>query len=430
MSDWPPKKNAAFVVTFPIYDNDGDLVSGAAGLDSEVSKDGGVFADCTNEASEIGSSGIYTLTLTSTEMNADVVCTITKTTTTNAKTAVNVMYTATRQLVDLAFPNTSGRGMDVDASGGVEVGAFQAGAITAAAFGAGAIDAAAIATGAIDADAIAADAIGSSELAATAAAEIADAVWDEIMSGHLTDGSFGARLAPLRAGTAQAGAAGSITLDAGASATDDLYNDALVFIVSGTGAGQARLISDYVGSTKVASVVPNWATNPSSDSVFIVAPQSRADLALWLGVAPSALISGRIDANTQAMANDVITAAVIADNAIDAGAIAANAITSAKIASGAITAATFAANALDAAALAADAANEIADAILSRDIDQVEATAALHSLCTAVLKAVSRIRDNAGTLEVYRTDGATLHLSQTVTTDATAQPIDELTVGV
>ncbi len=90
----------------------------------------------------------------------------------------------------------------------------------------------------------------------------------------------------------------------------------------------------------------------------------------------------------------------------------------------------FAAGAIDAAALATDAANEIADALLKRDIDQVEATAPVHSLTTAILKAVSRIVDDAGTLKTYRTDGSTLHMSQTITVNASADPIDELTVGV
>lgn len=87
------KKNTAYRVTFPIYDNTGALVTGAAGLDSEVSKDGGAFADCTNEATEIAtSSGIYYLDLTSTEMNADTVALIVKTSTTNAKTSVLIFY--------------------------------------------------------------------------------------------------------------------------------------------------------------------------------------------------------------------------------------------------------------------------------------------------------------------------------------------------
>lgn len=88
-----PRKNVAYRVTFPILDNTGSLVTGAAGLDSEVSKDQGTFADCTNEATEIAtSSGVYYLDLTSTEMNADTVAIIVKTSTTNAKTTTLILY--------------------------------------------------------------------------------------------------------------------------------------------------------------------------------------------------------------------------------------------------------------------------------------------------------------------------------------------------
>lgn len=86
-----PTKNVAFRVTFPLLDADGDLVTGAASLDSEVSKDGGTFADCTNEATEIAtSSGMYYLDLTSTEMNADTVAIIIKSS--SAKTTPIVLY--------------------------------------------------------------------------------------------------------------------------------------------------------------------------------------------------------------------------------------------------------------------------------------------------------------------------------------------------
>lgn len=88
-----PIKNTAMRITFALLDADGDLVTGAAGLDSEVSKDGGTFADCTNEATEIAtSSGMYYLDLTSTEMNADTVAVIIKTSTSGAKTSPIVMY--------------------------------------------------------------------------------------------------------------------------------------------------------------------------------------------------------------------------------------------------------------------------------------------------------------------------------------------------
>ena len=86
-----PYKNAAYRVTFPILDADGDLVTGATSPDSEISKDGGTFADCTNEATEIATaSGMYYLDLSSTEMNADTVAIVVKSG--NGKTTPIVLY--------------------------------------------------------------------------------------------------------------------------------------------------------------------------------------------------------------------------------------------------------------------------------------------------------------------------------------------------
>lgn len=75
-------------------------------------------------------------------------------------------------------------------------------------------------------------------------------------------------LGTVRQNTAQAGGASTITLDASAEATDDFYNNMAIGIVSGTGAGQTRYISDYVGSTKVATVGSAWSTQPDNTSVF------------------------------------------------------------------------------------------------------------------------------------------------------------------
>lgn len=63
----------------------------------------------------------------------------------------------------------------------VTVGTINANVITSTSIAADAITAAKVATGAIDADALATDAV----------AEIADGVWDEVLSGHLTAGSTG-----------------------------------------------------------------------------------------------------------------------------------------------------------------------------------------------------------------------------------------------
>lgn len=88
-----PIRAAAYRVTFPILDADGDLVTGAAALDSEFSEDGAAFGDCTNEATEIATaSGLYYLDLVNTEMDGDTVAVIIKTSTSGAKTTPIVMY--------------------------------------------------------------------------------------------------------------------------------------------------------------------------------------------------------------------------------------------------------------------------------------------------------------------------------------------------
>jgi hypothetical protein len=91
-----PVKGRAYRITFPILDADGDLVTGAASLDSEVSKDGAAFTDCSNEATEIATaSGVYYLDLTAAEMTANTVAVIIKTGTAGAKTTLIVLNPVT-----------------------------------------------------------------------------------------------------------------------------------------------------------------------------------------------------------------------------------------------------------------------------------------------------------------------------------------------
>jgi hypothetical protein len=72
--------------------------------------------------------------------------------------------------------------------------------------------------------------------------------------------------------TAQGGGASTITLDAAASATNDFYNGCVIMTVSGTGRWQSRIITDYDGTTKVATVNRAWAINPVSGTGFFIAP--------------------------------------------------------------------------------------------------------------------------------------------------------------
>jgi hypothetical protein len=97
-------------------------------------------------------------------------------------------------------------------------------------------------------------------------------VWDETLANHTTVSTMGQVMQVTRTGTAQAGASTSITLDSGASATDNIYDGATVFITAGTGARQSNEITAYNGTTKVATVRNTWVTNPASDSVFVLWP--------------------------------------------------------------------------------------------------------------------------------------------------------------
>lgn len=324
----------------------------------------------------------------------------------------------------------------------------------------------------------------------------------------------------LAIGLATGGAAGYIDLQTDASAIDDFYNRMFVLIESGTGFGQARLITDYTGASRRAAVARNWTTAPDATSRYVVLPFGSVkvselddDTITAAAIAAGAITSSEAPAlaNLDAavstrgtadpgdemnLANDAITAAKIAAGAItsseapalanldaavstrapeaggnvaaikaktdnlpadpaDESSIQATLATIAgyidteitdiqgrlpaalvggkidanlgSITAAVLTAAAFAAGAVDASALATDAVEEIALKVLTWASSNWEGSAAPKSLGTAVMKATHRLRDNAGTLEIYLSNGVTLHVSQTVTTDAALLPIDELT---
>jgi len=66
---WPILGGQPYRLYFSMRNTSGQLVKVWTGADSEISKDGGAFVDCTNEAVEIGTSGVGYIDLTGTEMN-------------------------------------------------------------------------------------------------------------------------------------------------------------------------------------------------------------------------------------------------------------------------------------------------------------------------------------------------------------------------
>lgn len=108
---------------------------------------------------------------------------------------------------------------------------------------------------------------------------IADAVWDEILTGltHNIQNSAGKRLRDIASqaihtGNSQGPAVNGnqIQLSLNAANFDGAYDPARVAIIDGTGAGQTRLIYQYEGSTRIATVDRDWKILPDATSEYII----------------------------------------------------------------------------------------------------------------------------------------------------------------
>lgn len=118
--------------------------------------------------------------------------------------------------------------------------------------------------------------------AGASAADIADAVWDELQSGHTDSGSFGRyldgptgdRLLLLSTTIATLASQTSFTLTAG-SADDDAYNNCTIVIEDASTATQKAvgIISNYVGVSKTITLLydPAVFTMATTDKVYILA---------------------------------------------------------------------------------------------------------------------------------------------------------------
>jgi hypothetical protein len=86
-------------------------------------------------------------------------------------------------------------------------------------------------------------------------------------------------------GTQHTSSTTQMLLGTTSSTTADIYNGCLVGIIAGTGAGQSRLIKDYVAGTypsgatndgnREITVDTAWVTTPINDSVYVIMPGPR-----------------------------------------------------------------------------------------------------------------------------------------------------------
>jgi hypothetical protein len=104
----------------------------------------------------------------------------------------------------------------------------------------------------------------------------AKATWTDTLTTYI-DGMAGKRLRGIssliiREDTAQGPGTGTnqIQLDTGASAVDGSYDPSIISLVGGTGAGQSRLVFQYEGSTKIATVDRDWKVLPDATSAYVI----------------------------------------------------------------------------------------------------------------------------------------------------------------
>lgn len=305
--------------------------------------------------------------------------------------------------------------------------------------------------------------ITSGSVATSAVTEIVNGVWDELLTGatHNIATSAGRRLrtqtdSTLDDGTAQSGTANSITLATSASTTVGIYVGCLITISAGTGAGQSRYIVGYTAG-RVASVARSWTVAPNNTSVYSVYGDNQI-LFTILGLAQAGgatSITLQSDASAtnnlyvgqaiRVMAGPgddqvrLITAyngttkvatvdrpwIIIPDGTCYYGLLMFGESIVGMMADEVVTAAAIATDAIGASELAASASQEIADAMLTRDMGAVSGEAA-RSLLNAIRKLMNKWSISGTVLTVTKEDDLTTAFTQTITPAPGADPISGL----
>ena len=261
---------------------------------------------------------------------------------------------------------------------------------------------------------------------------VVSVVWDRVLTGatHNVNTSAGRRLRQIEAafnvhaGTAQGGTVSSITLDTGASTTNDIYNGDRVVIVGGTGAQEHALISDYTGSTREATIHPDWVVTPDATSEFELIPAS-VDVELFDKSAAAVINlvaafdgTGYDSGLTVFVKDSIATIAGVTNIATDIAAL--NDIDGSEVTvhSGGIASTAFAAGAIDAASLSADAGAELADAHLDRDMSTGvdSGTSAIRTPRDALRALRNRVDLSGNTLTVFDEDDVTAAWTASLTT--------------
>lgn len=360
------KYNVQTTVIFPLLAFTGDLKTSAvlATGDFKLIKDEGASANATNSVTDEG-NGIYSLVLTATEMQAAriaLIC-VDQTATKDWKDTVLLLST---------YGHASGQHpFDLGTASAPQTGDNFArlGAPAGASVSA---DIAGVQSDTNDLQTRVPAALVSGRIDASVGAMAAGVVTaaavatDAIDADALADGA-------ITALTFAAGAIDAAAIAADAIGASELAADAVTEIQAGLATAAALTVVDDFLDTEVAAILAAVDTE-------ITDIQGRL---------PAALVAGRMDS--------------------DVGAIQANAITATSIAANALTAAKFATGAFD--------------AVFTRALSAVEGAATARSLAWAIAKLTNKVSISGSTLSIKQTDDTTDVFTQTLTTDAAAEPV-------
>ena len=223
---------------------------------------------------------------------------------------------------------------------------------------------------------------------------------DVTASGHISAEVYGLQNAVITATSIASNAITSAKI-ADASLTAAKFGDSALVIGSAAGGG----VKAYLGAGSItAGVIADAAIDAATfaDSALVIGSGAAGGVKAYLGAGS-------------------ITAGVVATGAIDADAIASDAITAAKIATGAIDADAIAADAITATVLSTDASNEIADALLNRNIGGGSSAGRLVKEALYALRNKSEIVGT--TLTVYQENDTSSAWTATVSSSASADPV-------
>ena len=221
-----------------------------------------------------------------------------------------------------------------------------------------------------------------------AAADIADAVWDELQSGHNTPGTFGeyvdSNLNDIRT-----------VVDSTATSVTSGFSDISLNGVILTSAEHNSLVADTADGVLDEALAGHVIAGSLGKAVADIESDATAILSDTGTTLPASLstIEGKVD-TVDAVADliKVDTSAILDDTGTSG------------------------------VTISTAQAQAIADEILKRSVSTGEATAAEHSLATIILSILESSR-SATTWTIKRTDGLTPHLTKTLSLDGTALPV-------